>query len=48
MPIYEEAFQLEYPLPKLDTLVTHDFAAGAMENWLVDTIPKLGRSTISH
>ncbi|KAG8887646.1 Aminopeptidase 2 mitochondrial [Tulasnella sp. 332] len=33
MPIYEKVFQLEYPLPKLDTLVAHDFDAGAMENW---------------
>ncbi|KAG8952836.1 Aminopeptidase 2 mitochondrial [Tulasnella sp. 419] len=33
MPIYEQTFELEYPLPKLDTLVAHDFDAGAMENW---------------
>ncbi|KAG9007087.1 Aminopeptidase 2 mitochondrial [Tulasnella sp. JGI-2019a] len=33
MPIYEQVFKLEYPLPKLDTLVAHDFDAGAMENW---------------
>ncbi|KAG8902684.1 Aminopeptidase 2 mitochondrial, partial [Tulasnella sp. 408] len=33
MPIYEQVFQIEYPLPKLDTLVAHDFDAGAMENW---------------
>ncbi|EIW80374.1 leucyl aminopeptidase [Coniophora puteana RWD-64-598 SS2] len=33
MPIYEKVFDIEYPLPKLDTLVAHDFDAGAMENW---------------
>ncbi|EIM90757.1 leucyl aminopeptidase [Stereum hirsutum FP-91666 SS1] len=33
MPIYEEVFDVEYPLPKLDTLVANDFDAGAMENW---------------
>lgn len=33
LPIYETVFDVEYPLPKLDTLVVHDFDAGAMENW---------------
>lgn len=33
MPYYEQIFDIEYPLPKLDTLVVHDFDAGAMENW---------------
>lgn len=33
LPVYEEIFDIEYPLPKLDTLVAHDFDAGAMENW---------------
>ncbi|KAF9227990.1 leucyl aminopeptidase [Gyrodon lividus] len=33
LPIYEQIFDIEYPLPKLDTLVAHDFDAGAMENW---------------
>ncbi|CAE6458236.1 unnamed protein product [Rhizoctonia solani] len=33
VPIYEKMFDIEYPLPKLDTLVAHDFDAGAMENW---------------
>ncbi|KAL4244429.1 Aminopeptidase [Abortiporus biennis] len=33
LPIYEEIFQIEYPLPKLDTLVASAFDAGAMENW---------------
>ncbi|KAH8102857.1 leucyl aminopeptidase [Cristinia sonorae] len=33
IPLYEKAFEIEYPLPKLDTLVAHDFDAGAMENW---------------
>ncbi|EPQ58615.1 hypothetical protein GLOTRDRAFT_36981 [Gloeophyllum trabeum ATCC 11539] len=33
LPLYEQMFQVEYPLPKLDTLVASDFDAGAMENW---------------
>ncbi|KAF8590749.1 leucyl aminopeptidase [Ramaria rubella] len=33
LPIYEKIFDIEFPLPKLDTLVAHDFDAGAMENW---------------
>ncbi|KAG9318425.1 peptidase family M1-domain-containing protein [Chiua virens] len=33
LPLYERIFDVEYPLPKLDTLVAHDFDAGAMENW---------------
>ncbi|KAF8311311.1 leucyl aminopeptidase [Clavulina sp. PMI_390] len=33
LPIYEEIFDVEYALPKLDTLVSADFDAGAMENW---------------
>ncbi|KAI6039016.1 hypothetical protein EDC04DRAFT_2879735 [Pisolithus marmoratus] len=33
IPHYEQIFDIEYPLPKLDTLVAHDFDAGAMENW---------------
>lgn len=28
LPIYEEVFDVEYPLPKLDTLVVNDFDAG--------------------
>jgi aminopeptidase 2 len=35
LPLYEQAFDIEYPLPKLDTLVAHDFDAGAMENWVI-------------
>ncbi|CAK9784200.1 hypothetical protein CC85DRAFT_324940 [Cutaneotrichosporon oleaginosum] len=31
--VYEELFRIAYPLPKLDTLVAHDFDMGAMENW---------------
>jgi aminopeptidase N len=34
LPLYEQAFGIEYPLPKLDTLVANDFDAGAMENWV--------------
>ncbi|KIJ35568.1 hypothetical protein M422DRAFT_262150 [Sphaerobolus stellatus SS14] len=33
LPEYEKVFDIEYPLPKLDTLVAHDFDSGAMENW---------------
>ncbi|GJE97967.1 M1 family metallopeptidase [Phanerochaete sordida] len=33
LPLYERVFDIEYPLPKLDTLVATDFDAGAMENW---------------
>ncbi|ESK92997.1 leucyl aminopeptidase [Moniliophthora roreri MCA 2997] len=33
LPLYERVFDVEYPLPKLDTLVANDFDAGAMENW---------------
>ena len=35
LPLYEQAFNIEYPLPKLDTLVANDFDAGAMENWVI-------------
>ena len=28
LPLYEQVFDIEYPLPKLDTLVAHDFDAG--------------------
>ena len=34
LPLYEQAFDIEYPLPKLDTLIANDFDAGAMENWV--------------
>jgi hypothetical protein len=33
LPVYEKVFDIEYPLPKLDTLIAADFDAGAMENW---------------
>ncbi|KAF5386438.1 hypothetical protein D9757_005908 [Collybiopsis confluens] len=33
LPVYEQVFDIEYPLPKLDTLVIQDFDAYAMENW---------------
>ncbi|KAH8986249.1 hypothetical protein EDB86DRAFT_3082967 [Lactarius hatsudake] len=32
LPLYEQVFNIEYPLPKLDTLVANELA-GAMENW---------------
>ncbi|KAJ6582902.1 leucyl aminopeptidase [Mycena vulgaris] len=33
LPLYERIFDIEYPLPKLDTLVVNDFDVFAMENW---------------
>ncbi|EKM55868.1 uncharacterized protein PHACADRAFT_256779 [Phanerochaete carnosa HHB-10118-sp] len=33
LPLYEQVFDIEYPLPKLDLLVATDFTIGAMENW---------------
>lgn len=42
LPVYEKVFDVEYPLPKLDTLVAADFDAGAMENWGLIT----GRTSI--
>lgn len=41
LPLYEKVFDIEYPLPKLDTLIASDFDAGAMENWGLIT----GRTT---
>ena len=34
LPLYEKVFDVEYPLPKLDTLDASDFDAEAMENWV--------------
>ncbi|RNF04316.1 aminopeptidase-like protein [Trypanosoma conorhini] len=33
LPLYEEFFESNYILPKVDLLAIPDFAAGAMENW---------------
>ncbi|TBU53789.1 hypothetical protein BD310DRAFT_937381 [Dichomitus squalens] len=33
MPIYEQMFDIEYPLPKLDIFAVDDFDLGGMENW---------------
>ena len=30
LPLYEKVFDIEYPLPKLDTLVASDFDAGGL------------------
>ncbi|CAD6892010.1 unnamed protein product [Tilletia controversa] len=41
LPVYEQLFDLDFPLPKLDTLVVSDFAFGAMEGFGLIT----GRTT---
>jgi aminopeptidase 2 len=33
LKFYEEQFDSEYPLPKMDMVAIPDFSAGAMENW---------------
>ncbi|KAI0743398.1 peptidase family M1-domain-containing protein [Daedaleopsis nitida] len=33
MPVYEQMYDVEYPLPKLDLLGSSDFDLGGMENW---------------
>ncbi|OXV08639.1 hypothetical protein Egran_03598 [Elaphomyces granulatus] len=33
LAFYEEAFDSEFPLPKMDMIAIPDFSAGAMENW---------------
>jgi hypothetical protein len=35
IPYYEQLFEADFPLPKMDMLAIPDFAAGAMENWQV-------------
>ena len=35
LPLYEKIFDIEYPLPKLDTLVASDFDAGDMTLFLL-------------
>jgi aminopeptidase 2 len=42
LPINPDEQLVAFPLPKLDTLVAHDFDAGAMENWGLIT----GRTTV--
>ncbi|KAJ7472122.1 leucyl aminopeptidase [Mycena latifolia] len=33
LPLYESIFDVEYPLPKLDTLVAHDYSERRHQNW---------------
>lgn len=33
LKFYEQFFQINFPLPKMDMVALPDFAAGAMENW---------------
>lgn len=37
LPFYTDYYQIDYPLPKLDLVALPDFAAGAMENWGLET-----------
>ena len=40
LPLYEKIFDIEYPLPKLDTLVVSDFGAGK-PTFLLETLSLL-------
>lgn len=33
LTFYEEFFQIDFPLPKMDMIALPDFSSGAMENW---------------
>ena len=33
LAVFEDFFEIEYPLKKLDLIAIPDFSAGAMENW---------------
>jgi aminopeptidase N len=33
LDLYDDYFEIHYPLPKLDMIAIPEFAAGAMENW---------------
>lgn len=33
LKFFEDTFDIPFPLPKMDQVAIHDFAAGAMENW---------------
>jgi aminopeptidase N len=33
LDFFADAFGVDYPLPKSDHLIAHDFISGAMENW---------------
>ena len=40
LPLYEKIFDIEYPLPKLDTLVASDFDAGKNDFPLLFSLPR--------
>ncbi len=37
LPFFADYYKIDYPLPKLDLVALPDFAAGAMENWGLET-----------
>ena len=46
--VYEKFFDIEFPLPKLDTLAVPEGGSGAMENWVglfLHPIIQRGRSS---
>ena len=39
MPIYEQMFDIEYPLPKLDVFAVDDFDLG-LSSWVTSTLDR--------